>query len=353
MSSNSQLSHPSPTPSSASSSSNSLSMHSDGTPGQLLYRPLRPRFGQSSPNNLRKLLALSDGSVIVPHNNHGNTSSSNQQQPQQQPHQQQTVPSGATTNSQLGGAERQHSQGHHPHSHHHHQYSQNSRSSTSSLNSSLSGSTNYYNSLYSHSYSVQHNSSANPGAGSNGGLATGNSAGYHPNSSSGAQPKLPYGQSQQLYPGGGGSCCPPALPSPQIAPPCCGVPQSGALYPNQSYCACCTPMMRSSVMPIMAPPQTSGLMHPACPCTPNHQSSRRQNSLPAKQPLPVESSSVTSFRRLEQYQQMTRYREIRSTSSSKLSSSTSRPQCPDYNTAIQRIHRQHRSNPQHHREDIV
>ena len=337
MSSNSQLSHPSPTPSSASSSSNSLSLHSDGIPGQQLHRPQRPRFGQTSPNQVRKLLALSDGSVIVPHN------------------------------SQTTGVNNSNNQsGHH---YHHQQYSHNIRSSNSSLNSSLSSSTSYYNSIYGchpshHPYTILNNNTV--GGYANGNIS--NSNNYH---SGGSHPKISYGHSQVPQSYSNSNCCPMSS--------CCGAPQSGALFPNQSYCSCCNQtnaLMRSSIM-MMPPPQTSGLMHPSCPCTPNHSNRQsQQSSLPAKQPLPVESSSVTSFRRLEQYQQITRYREIRHTS--KQQSSNRRPQCPDYDTAMQRIcgglngkmtgsgnsnsnnatknnlSSHHRpNNPSHHREDIV
>lgn len=348
MSSNSQLSHPSPTPSSASSSSNSLSMHSDGLPGQLVYRPHRPKFGQTSPKQLRKLLALSDGAVIVPHS------------------------SGSNNNSHHHSSNTSHQN--HYHHHHSHQYSNhNTRASNSSLNSNMSSNTGYYNSLYgSHPHNYPNLLSSNNGGYGNGSVH--NSANsYVPASNHSKGPYSSHQMNHQSAPYSNSNCS---------MPNCCGSSQNGALYPNQSYCSCCTTnstVIRPTMM-MMPPPQTSGLMHPACPCSAtSQQPSRRQSSLPPKQPLPVESSSVTSLRRLEQYQQMTRHREIsQQTCSNKQSTQSSRrPQCPDYDTTMQRIcegnslsmnggvsgsnngllnktsthhHSQSRS---HHREDIV
>lgn len=325
MSSNSQLSHPSPTPSTASSSSNSLSMHSDGLPGQLVYRPHRPKFGQTSPKQLRKLLALSDGAVIVPHH-HGNSANN------------------SNSNSGTHGSNPSHHYHHHhshqsqqqqqpPPSQHQQQYSSHStRASNSSLNSNLSNSASYYNSIYGchphHSYPNMLNS-----YGTNGGN-------YGPAASHSKMSYLNHNSSTYSS-----SCC--------TMSNCCGggVPPNGPLYPNQSYCSCCnsgnnnnssSSLMRPSLL-MMPPPQTSGLMQPACPCGAPVSSqpppSGRRPSLPAKQPLPVESSSVTSLRRLEQYQQMTRHREMRQQVNSKPAapSSSRRPQCPDYDTTMQRI----------------
>ncbi|KPM06285.1 hypothetical protein QR98_0047590 [Sarcoptes scabiei] len=234
MSSNSQLSHPSPTPSSASSSSNSLSMNSDSTPGQLLYRPHRPKFGQTSPKQLRKLLALG---VYAGHQH------------------------SIANNFYVNGVQ-----------------------------------------ITSTSHILNNN---------------------QPNKTSYSMHMMPTNQHFSNV------CCSMGGRS---TVSCCTSSGNGLFFPSQPYCSCCNSIMRPSMM-IMAPPQTSGLM-PNCHCSSRNHTSRRHNSLPPKQSLPVESSSVTSLRRLDQYQQMTRYRDIRNSSSKQ---SNRRPQCPDYDTTMQRI----------------
>lgn len=362
MSSSSQLSHPSPTPSSASSSSNSLSMHSDGMPGQFLHRPHRPRFGQSSPNQLKKLLALSDGAVIVPH--HNNSSANNS-------HHNNNANNGGGANQSTGGHVTSGGGPHHGMHHHPSLYSQHNmtRSSNSSLNSSVSGSTSYYNSFNSHAH---HSYGLNgyPNGTSN----TANYSSGYVTTNNGGGSKLSFTShtSHQSFMSTASS----SHPSAGAAPPCCCTSQSaGPLFPNQSYCSCFNRSMR----PMLMIPQTSGLMHPSCPsCQPSQQPSRRLSTIPFKQPLPVESSSVTSMRKLEEFQQMTRYREQARFASkqSNNGNASRRPQCPDYDTAMQRLchvgtmktnggpgssgkgilysHRSRSSSrQQHHREDAV
>lgn len=355
MSSSSQLSHPSPTPSSASSSSNSLSMHSDGVPGQFLHRPHRPKFGQSSPNQLKKLLALSDGAVIVPHSNSASTNNS---------HHNNNTNNGGGSNLSTGhvnsGGGLHHGAHHHPSLYSQHNMT---RSSNSSLNSSVSGSTSYYNGFNSHNHNYGPNGYSNTTNYSSGYVTTNNGGGL----------KLSYTShtSHQSY-----MSNPPSHASAGPTPACCCTSQSaGPLFPNQSYCSCFNRSMR----PMLMIPQTSGLMHSSCPsCQPSQQSSRRSTTIPFKQPLPVESSSVTSMRKLEEFQQMTRYREQARFASkqSGASNNSRRPQCPDYDTAMQRLcnagmikanggagssgknilysHRSRSSSRQHHhREDAV
>ncbi|OTF78279.1 rap guanine nucleotide exchange factor 2-like protein [Euroglyphus maynei] len=372
MSSNSQLSHPSPTPSSASSSSNSLSMNSEGTPHgpnnnhSLLYRPHRPKFGQTSPKQLRKLLALSDGAVIVPHNSNQTGTSGqsggaggNSGHHHHHHHNSQNTASNHTNNAS-----------HNPHHHHHHpQLSNNSmynRSGGNSNNQRISSHHQY------HHHGSSSNLMDNNGGGSNSTLSSSTSSNYyyggshnnhyssttlmnmnqhygngyhapHPSSSTISNTKTTHSMAMINSPYSNGMCCSTGGP-PTI--PCCSS-GSSSLYPNQLYCPCCTPppntLMRPSMIMMMPPPQTSGLMHPTCPCANNNsngttrQSSRgrQSNSLPPKQSLPVESSSVTSLRRLDQYQ-MSRGREP-SNSSSTSKQSGRRPQCPDYDTTMQRI----------------
>lgn len=357
ISSNSQMSHPSPTPSSASSSSNSLSVSLDGTPGQVLYRPHRPRFGQTSPKQLRKLLALSDGAVIVPHSNSSNNNNN-------------------SNNSGTGNQGNAINQTSHSHLHHHHNHQHNNsgRISTNTNNfnnntTNITTSSNYYNNhLYGchphHSQmSVMNNNSSSSNAAfcGNGNLSNTSTNTFVTTNNNGGQTKATYSGSHIMNQPFTNACCP--MLGTQL-PSCC---TSGTLFPNQPpYCSCCncSSMLRPSM--IMMHPQTSGLMHSTCSCLINNrnQSGRRQNSLPPKQSLPVESSSVTSLRRLDQYQHITRNRNHKQTNR--------RPQCPDYDTTMQRIcggnsvtingnlpnqntntiGSKHRPS-QHHREDIV
>lgn len=378
MSSNSALSHPSPTPSSASSSSNSLSMYSDGTgPGNghsILHRPNRPRFGQTSPNQLRKLLALSDGAVIVPHHNNNNHNIDKHH----------SSGGASVSSSQLGG--------NHHHSHQG-QFNANSSikstNSTSSLNSTASGFNSYYNNNNNTIYHHHHHqtlpagaSLMNNGYGSNppttqasmkhssSGMNLGNHGNFKTSNNTSS-----YQHNQQQACSGNCSSSGP------------GQHQGGPLYPNQSYggCAgCCNSgrgatssgnslpghgQLRSpNTMMMMPPPQTSGLMHPNASQNSHnshHSSVRRpahgvynqtSSTLPtnfgglgnlvnerhSKQRLPVESSSVTSLRHLEKFQANSRgYRSeqttVRYTKQVQLTSNANhrRPQCPDYDTTMQ------------------